>query len=274
MAGAHRYRVHLALLLLLTTCSAQLSVAATMASTAVRQRQFSVDDLAAQVEAKASYFSSHLNQRVTAARAFAAVPVQLGGGYLSLGTFTVDVTVGAPGVTVPVIVDTGSELNFVQGPDCATCPGDAVCSSSPFGGASNCPFAGPNYDSAASSTAVTGLACTQCQADESFGSTGCLGKAFSAPNTCQFSIQYGSGNAAGQYIQNVVSVGLVSTGTSKIFFGTTVFETTFDGTAVLFGFGPTGTSLPFQLKQVGASLVSSCSCLPPQWSNDWKHKKA
>jgi hypothetical protein len=265
MAGAYRHGVHLALLLLLATCSAQrLSVAATMASTAVRQRQFSMDDLASQVEAKAAYFSSHLDQGLAAARAFAAVPVQLGGGYLSLGTFTVDVTVGTPGVTVPVVVDTGSEVNFVQGPDCVTCPGDAICSSSPFRGASNCPFAGPNYDSAASSTAVTGLGCMQCQADQSFGSTGCLGKAFSASNTCQFSIQYGSGNAAGQYIQDVVSVGPVSTGSSKIFFGTTVFETTFDGTAGLFGFGPTRTSLPFQLKQVGASLVSSCSCLPPQ----------
>lgn len=210
-----------------------------------------------QTLARAARFGSILTTESSGPQAaqltnFAVSQVGLSGGYLSQGTYLLNTAVGTPPVTVPLVVDTGSPTCFTQGPDCTTCPSsNTACQNSPFTTSSNCPYTGTIYDPAKSSTADSSASCDQCAAG-SFNTTGCFGYAFSPPNTCQFDIQFGSGNAAGQYRRDVVSVGAVSTGSQKIFIGTTNFESQFDGTAGLLGFGPTGTSLPFQLKQVGS----------------------
>lgn len=248
----------LALLLLLAATCCQLSPASAQVSTTITQIPYSPSDLAGQTIGRAAYFSSILaaesgnaaNSSVNV-RNFAATPVSLSGGYLSLGTFLVNTAIGTPPVTVPLVVDTGSHICFTQGPQCTTCPGGTGCQNSPFGGASNCPYSDPIYNTAASSTAITTSTCADCAAG-SFQNTGCLGEAYSPANTCQFDIKFGAGNAAGTYAKDVVSVGSISTGSQPIFIGSTVFETTFDGTAGLVGFGPAASSLPFQLKQVSA----------------------
>ena len=225
---------------------------------AVTRRSFAPDARAAQSAAKAAYFRSFLEGEP----AFASAPLQ--GGTLPQGLFLLTVAVGTPPVDLPVIVDTGSSLCFVQGPDCTPCPGPALCAKSPFGGVSDCPYSVAKYTPLASSTASTDLPCAQCAAALGGGGVGCLGEGFSDNATCQFRVQFGSGNAAGQFIRDTVSVGGLSAGVS---FGTTVFERGFGQSAGLFGFGPEATSLPFQLKQVGCELPLSSQWISGQISS-------
>lgn len=255
--ASYRFTTFLLVLLAATCC--HLAPAFAQVATPVTQLPISSSNLAAQTAARAAYFSAMLagggdNAANPAAnvRNFAATPVGLGGGSLSLATFTANTAIGMPPVTVPLIVDTGSSVCFTQGPNCTICPGGGACQNSPFGtnAASTCPYGGPIYDPSKSSTAITTSTCGQCAAG-SFGATGCLGEAYSPPNTCQFDIRFGIGNAAGRFAQDVLSVGSVSSGGQRIFIGTTNFESSFDGTAGLLGFGPAATSLPFQFKQVG-----------------------
>ncbi|GAQ89014.1 aspartic proteinase-like protein [Klebsormidium nitens] len=243
------------LLLLLALFFGQLSFLSAQITIPVARQPFPPHHSASQSAAKAAYFSSF----VEGGSASTAVP--LSGGNLPLGLFLVNVSLGTPPVDVPVIIDTGSSLCFVQGPDCTSCPGPSVCQNSPFSGGSSCPYAGPTYDPLVSSTAVTDPPCGRCAAPGGIGDTGCLGRGYSENGTCQFEIGFGSGNAAGKYVQDTVSVGGVSSGEARIFLGTTTFQAGFEqGAAGLFGFGPTATSLPFQLKEAGA-LPSSTFAL-------------
>jgi hypothetical protein len=233
-----------------------------MTTVPVTQIPFPWRQLAAQAAAKVAYFDSALldsSTREGVAKFAAVVSQTLGGSFLKLGTFTVNITLGTPGVSLPVVVDTGSPISFVQGPECASCPGNGVCENNPFEGESTCPFQGQNYVPAQSNTANPNPSCGECPDPQGFGMAGCLGAAFSPQDTCQFKIQFGAGNAAGQLVSDVLSVGSASTGSSKALFGTTIFQASFEGTAGLVGFGPTDTSLPFQLKQVRSisSLKSS-----------------
>ncbi|GAQ83783.1 aspartyl protease-like protein [Klebsormidium nitens] len=264
------------LLILLAAGCCQLSPASAQVPTPVTQLPFSSSELAPQTAARAAYFSAMLAggggdaaNLAANVRNFAATPVGLGGGFISLATFVVNTAIGTPPVTVPLIVDTGSHVCFTQGPNCTTCPSGGGCQNSPFGAnsGSTCPYGGPIYDPSQSSTAVTSTTCAQC-AGESFGATGCLEEAFSPPNTCQFEIRFGIGNAAGRFTQDVVSVGSVSSGGQRLFIGTTTFQSAFEGTAGLLGFGPAVTSLPVQLKQVGALPSSTFAlCLASGTSN-------
>ncbi|GAQ93454.1 hypothetical protein KFL_015420010, partial [Klebsormidium nitens] len=243
------------LIIFLAACSRELSPAsAQLITTPVTQRSFTVDEAVAQTWARAAYFDSFLNAgSANGPQNFAATPVDLDGGFGPLGTFVVNVGVGSPPVTLPVVVDTGSHVNFVQGPDCITC---SNCS--PFnGGPSDCPFTNTIYNPALSSTAATISSCAAC-ASGGIGATGCKNiTSISPANTCQFKIQFGAGDAAGRYVKDVVSVGSLSSGSTPISLGITTYESQFDGTAGLFGFGPTDTSLPFQLKAAGAVTSST-----------------
>lgn len=258
------------MLLLLAAACAQLSPAsAQLISTPVTQIPANPSELAALTVARAAYFSSVLAGGVrnasaggspaTEGRNLAATPVGLSGGYLSLQRFLVTIAIGTPPVAVPLILDTGSQISWTEGPACVICPGDTSgqCNKNPFGPttSSNCPYTGTRYNPAASSTAVAST-CADCAAG-AFGNAGCFNQPFSPAGTCQFISQYGSGYAAGTYAKDVVSlVGssgtTISTGTQRIFMGATIFDlrSANTGIAGLLGFGPTAPSFPFQLKQV------------------------
>ncbi|GAQ87193.1 Aspartyl protease [Klebsormidium nitens] len=224
----------------------------------VTQIQLPWNKLVEQLESRVTFFEdspteiSPSEAFPISASNFAAVPnIALGGSYLSsVAAFTVNVNLGTPGVSLPLVVDAGSHVNFVQGSGCVACSeGSFGCASNPYGGPSTCPY-GLSYNPAQSSSANPNLSCGQCSSGADFGNVGCLGNGFSSPGTCQFSIAFGSGYAAGQYVQDSLSIGPISA--SSIFFGTTVYENMFEGTGGLLGFGPTATSLPFQLKAAGA----------------------
>lgn len=170
----------------------QLSPVPAQITIPVARQSFPPHHRAAQSAAKAAFFSNFME----GGDASTAVP--LSGGNLPLGLFLINVSLGTPPVDVPVIIDTGSSLCFVQGLDCTPCPGPGSCQNSPFSGGSSCPYAGPRYDPLVSRTAVPDPACGQCAAPGGIGDTGCLGRGYSLNGTCQFEIQFGSGNAAGK----------------------------------------------------------------------------
>ncbi|GAQ79229.1 hypothetical protein KFL_000260450 [Klebsormidium nitens] len=221
-------RLHCALLLALLAAPliCQLSPAAAQSiALPVTQRSFSADEVAAQVATRAAYFRNvaDASSDVSRRSLLAATPgMALGGGFLTQFTFTVDVKVGTPPVTLPLIVDTGSH--------------------------------GPKYDPASSTTALSNATCDQCAAG-GLGATGCLGAAYSTG--CQFEIQNLNRGAAGPYLRDVVALGSVSTGTARIFLGTSIFQYFNDSNAGQVGFGPAGASLPAQLKQVGALTTTT-----------------
>ena len=220
----------------------------------VTQIQLPWNKLIDQLKSRVTFFESATpsDSSSIGVRNFATVPnIGLSGGYLtSVAAFTVNVNLGTPGVSVPLVVDAGSHVNFVQGPGCIACSaGSSACANDPYKGPSTCPY-GTSYNPAQSSSSNANLSCSQCTGSASFNNVGCLNKAFSPPRTCQFSIGFGSGHAAGQYVQDSLSIGPITA--PSIFFGTTVYEDMFEGTAGLLGFGPTATSLPFQLKAANA----------------------
>jgi hypothetical protein len=227
----------------------------------VTQLRLPWEQLTDQLRSRATYFEAIADEtfagQSVAVSNFAATSVGLGGGYLSaVASFTVNVNLGTPGVSLPLIIDTGSHVNFVQGPECTNCAvGSQSCANDPYSGPSNCPYNGANYNPAQSSTAVSQPSCAACADPDNTGNVGCLGRSFSPPNTCQFGIRFGDGHAAGQYIQDTLSIGSVTA--QKLFFGTTIYEHNFDGVAGLLGFGPTAASLPFQLKAAGAVSSST-----------------
>lgn len=227
--------------------------AETQTHLAVTQIQLPWNKLIDQLESRVTFFetATSFESPISVSNFAAVANIPLSGSYLSsVAAFTVNVNLGTPGVSVPLIIDAGSHVNFVQGSGCTACSqGSSGCANNPYGGPSTCPY-GLSYNPGQSSSANPNLSCGQCSGGASFGNVGCLGKGFSSPGTCQFSIAFGSGYATGQYVQDSLSIGSISA--SSIFFGTTVYENMFEGTGGLLGFGPTATSLPFQLKAAGA----------------------
>jgi hypothetical protein len=90
-----------------------------MTAVPVTQIPFPWRQLAAQAAANFAYFDSALldtSTREGVANFAAVVSQTLGGSFLNQGTFTINISLGTPGVSLPVVVVTGSPIIFVQAP--------------------------------------------------------------------------------------------------------------------------------------------------------------
>ncbi|GAQ93456.1 hypothetical protein KFL_015440010, partial [Klebsormidium nitens] len=213
-------------------------------------------------------------------RSFAAARVPIVGPSAPVGGFTVEVKVGTPPVSIPVIADIFATFSWVQGPDCSPCPGSTVCGTlgaqnAVFanGGHTSCPFTGALYYPSLSLTSVTAPDCQSVCPTLVAGTfnLGCSDDLNLPPTQCQYGASFGTlALAAGPAVLDTFSIGSVSTLGQKILLGTSILQpgSKMSGAEGVAGFSPNARSLPNQLKQVGAVPTATFAiCLASGGSN-------
>jgi hypothetical protein len=183
-------------------------------------------------------------------------------------------------VSIPVVVDTFTSITWVQGPDCAPCPGSPLCAEATQiialnGGQLTCPYTGPLYYPSLSSSAITSFDCATICASDSGSSfnVGCLNVLGGGPTACQyFSAIGGIGQSAGSLVRDAVSLGSAATlSGSTVFVGTSILEPgkKLNGAGGVAAFSPVVKhSLPFQLRDAGALTTPTFAiCLAAGGSN-------
>jgi hypothetical protein len=121
------------------------------------------------------------------------------GGFLTLGAYFVNLTIGTPGVNFTVLVDTGSSNTAVPSVDCQyTC-----------GNASTNTLYNPAMSSSSKAIYCNSATCLNCNPD---GGACVFGQPFCSqirPNNCGFGVSYGGGSSGiyGSYEQDIICLG-------------------------------------------------------------------